>query len=84
MCKKGQKSFYIEEIYIDKKYRNSGVGLKLFEFIENYAKQNNCDLLETTAVSKDYEKLLNFYIKKLNMNFWSANLIKKLQHIIDF
>lgn len=76
--KKGQKTFYIEEIYIDKNFRNLGVGQQLFDFIENYAKENACEFIETTAVSKDYEKLLSFYIKKLDMNFWSASLIKKI------
>lgn len=76
--KKGQKSFYLEEIYIDKKYRNKKIGTKLFNFIENYAQKIGCEIIETTAVSKDYQKLLSFYIDKLNFNFWSASLIKKL------
>lgn len=76
--KKGQKSFYLEEIYIDKKYRNKKIGTKLFNFIENYAQKIGCEIIETTAVSKDYRKLLSFYIDKLNFNFWSASLIKKL------
>lgn len=78
LFKKGQKSFYIEEIYINQNYRNKNIGKALFEFIEQYAKSLNCEILETTAVSKDYEKLLNFYINKMNMQFWSANLIKQI------
>lgn len=76
--KKGQKSFYLEEIYISPQYRNKNIGKALFEFIEAYAKDLNCEILETTAVSKDYEKLLKFYINKMDMKFWSANLIKKI------
>jgi len=76
--KKGQKSFYIEEIYLMPQYRNKNIGSKLFTFIQNYAKSLGCEILETTAVSKDYESLLNFYINKMDMKFWSASLIKKL------
>ena len=77
-CKQGEKSFYIEEIYIEKKYRNKKIGLALFKFMENYAISNGCSLIETTAVSKDYLKLLSFYINKLDMKFLSASLFKKL------
>ena len=76
--KKWTKSFYLEEIYISPEFRNKDIGKLLFEFIENYAKQLKCKILETTAVSKDYKRLLNFYIEDNNMEFWSANLIKKL------
>ena len=74
----GDKSFYIEEIYIREEFRDKEIGSKLFKFIENYAKSLNCTILETTAVSKDYKKLLKFYINNHDMEFWSANLIKKI------
>ena len=76
--KKGQKSFYIEEMYIKPQYRNKRIGTLLFNFIQDYAKSLGCELLETTAVSKDYEALLNFYINNMNMEFWTASLIKKI------
>lgn len=76
--KKGQKSFYLEEIYIKPEFRNKKLGDKMFSFIQDYAKSISCELLETTAVSKDYKKLLKFYIDKQDMQFWSANLIKKI------
>lgn len=79
MYKSGTKSFYIEEIFVEKNYRNNNLGQMLYNFIENYAKENNCEIIEVTAVSKDYKKLLSFYIEKLNMNFWSASLIKNLK-----
>ena len=47
--KKGQKSFYIEEMYLKPEYRNKSIGSLLFDFIQNYAKSLNCDLMETTA-----------------------------------
>ena len=76
--KKGDKSCFVEEIYVAKKYRCFGLGQKIFRFIENYAKNEDCSTVELCAVSKDYSKLLSFYIDKLGMAFWSANLFKKL------
>lgn len=76
--KKGDKSFYIEELYIDRPFRNNEIGRTLYRFMENYAKENGCDLIETTAVSKNYKSLLSFYIDQLDMEFWSAEIIKKL------
>ena len=76
--RKNEKLFYIEEMYVVKNKRNLGVGIKLFQFLEDYAKTNGANIIELNAVSKDYNKLLNFYIKKLNMNFLSAYLYKKI------
>lgn len=78
LFRKGQKAFYIEELYIDKSYRNKDIGQMLFLFMEKYAKENGCDFIETTAVSKNYKSLLSFYIDKMDMEFWYAELIKKL------
>lgn len=76
--KKGEKSFCLEEIYIDKNFRQNGVGEKLLAFMETCAKREGCTLFETTAVSKDYKRLLSFYIEKSGMDFWYAQLIKKI------
>lgn len=76
--KKGEKLFYLEEMYILPEYRQNGLGGKLFEFLEDFAKKNKCNVIECNAVSKDYASLLNFYIQKHNMEFFSAYLYKKL------
>lgn len=75
---KNDKIFYLEEIYISKEYRNKKVGSKLINFLVEYAKSNGCKYFETCAVSKKYKKLLKFYIKKVDMQLYSARLIKKL------
>lgn len=78
MFKKGQKSFYIEELYVSKSFRNKNIGKMLYDFIESFAKENGCNIIETTAVSKNYKALLKFYIEKSDMCFWSASLVKQL------
>ena len=74
-----EKCFYIEEMYVSKNFRNNGVGGKLFAELEKYAKENKADFIELSATSKDYKKLLSFYIEKLNLTFWSAQLYKRLK-----
>jgi len=78
-AKKEDKYFDLAEIYILPKFRNFGIGEKLYNFIETYAKENLCKTIRLNAVSKDYKKLLSFYIDKLNMAFWSAFLIKYIK-----
>lgn len=76
--KKDDKIFYLEEMYVDSSKRNMNIGKMLFEFLENEAKKNGASVIELNAVSKDYKKLLKFYLDDLNMNFLSAYLYKKL------
>ena len=76
--KKGQNTLYIEEIFVKKEYRSHNIGQKLFTFAELYAKENNCSFIEVSAVNKNYNKIISFYIDKLNMTLWSAHMIKKI------
>lgn len=76
--KKDDKIFYLEELYVKKQFRNKHIGTKLFEYLEQYAKDNHCKGIELNASSKDYKKLLHFYIDELGMSFFSAFLYKKL------
>lgn len=71
----GSKCFDIDEIYVTKGYRNKGIGQKLFEMIEEYVK-NKCEYLTLATSTKNYKKILHFYIEELGMNFHSAFLIK--------
>ena len=74
----GDKYFYLDEIYVAPEFRSLGVGKKLYAYLEDYAKQNGAKTIRTNAVSKNYVKLLNFYINELGMDFWSAFLVKKI------
>ena len=76
--KQGEKYFELDEIYIVPNFRNKGIGRQMFEFVENYAKQNFCKSLRLNAVSKNYQSLLKFYIEYMQMNFHSAYLVKPL------
>lgn len=74
---KGTKCFEINEIYVKEKYRSLGIGKALFEYIENYYKQN-VDYITLSTATKNYKSILHFCIEKMDMNFWSAKLFKKI------
>lgn len=75
---KGDKYFYLDEMYVVPRMRCHGVGKMLFQFLEENAVLNNAKTIRLNAVSKDFVKLLNFYINVLGMDFWSAYLIKQI------
>lgn len=77
-AKKGNNVLWIKELFVLPTFRKNGVGKLLFDFAENYAKENDCKTMRVNAVSKDYKKLLKFYIEKLGMDFCSALLIKNI------
>ena len=72
----GDKFFYVEELYVLPEYRNQGIGRKLFSLLEEEVKDKVTCITLSTA-TKDYEKILKFYAKDLNMTFNSAFLFKK-------
>lgn len=76
--KNGDKLYFLDEIYIKKEYRSNGIGSLLFKKCEEYAKENGAKYFELTTATKDYEKMFNFYIKMMGLEYWSAQLIKKL------
>ena len=72
----GTKCFMVDELYVLPEYRNQGIGHMLFQTLENEAnKQAQCLALNTST--KDYHKILHFYVEELDMNFHSAFLFKK-------
>lgn len=70
--------FEIDEIYVKPEYRDKGVGSKLYEYVENDVK-NKTDLVLLSTATKDYKKILHFYIDELGLTFWNARLYKRLK-----
>lgn len=73
----GSNCFMIDEIYVIPSYRSKGVGKELFKLMENEIKES-CDYITLSTSTKDYKKILHFYVDELDMNFHSAFLIKDL------
>ncbi|MBR2895455.1 MAG: GNAT family N-acetyltransferase [Oscillospiraceae bacterium] len=70
--------FEIEELYVVPAHRSEGIGRKLFCFVEQEMKSQGMEFLMLSTATKDYKKILHFYIEELGMDFWSARLFKKL------
>jgi GNAT superfamily N-acetyltransferase len=75
---KGASVFEIEEIFVRKDYRCRGIGTLMFNAIEEKIKNEGTSFITLTTSTKDYKKILHFYIDELGMTFWHARLFKEL------
>jgi len=57
---------FIENVIIDEKYRNKGIGKKLMEMVIEYAKENNC--YKVTLQSGIKRKDAHKFYKKIGFN----------------
>lgn len=74
----GTPYFEIEELYVVPDCRSKGVGGALFRFVEQSVKAEGIGFLMLSTATKNYKRILHFYIDELGMDFWSARLFKKL------
>lgn len=72
----GSKCFRIDEIYVLPEYRNKGIGKHLINLIQEKVK-NECEYTVLSTSTKDYNKVLKFYVEDAGMEFHNAFLIKK-------
>lgn len=70
--------FEVEELYVIPEFRNQGAGRALFQFAEQELKAEGIAYMLLSTATKNYQKILHFYIDELGMDFWSARLFKKL------
>ena len=72
------RCFEVEELYVIPECRSTGVGKALFRYAEEHAQKDGVEFLMVATATKDYKRILHFYIEELGMDFWSARLFKKL------
>ena len=70
--------FEIEELYVVPGCRNEGIGRALFLFAEQAVREAGIEFIMLSTATKNYKRILHFYIDELGMDFWSARLFKKL------
>ena len=77
VLRKGERYFELEELYVLPARRSQGVGRALFRAAEEALRGETRMLLLSTA-TKDWRRILHFYIEELGMDFWSARLFKEI------
>ena len=73
----GEECFELDELFVLPAYRDSGIGKSLFSLIEKEAKKRVRYLTLGTA-TKDYSRILRFYLESNEMTFHSAFLFKEI------
>lgn len=74
----GETYFGIEEIYVIPAKRSLGVGKALMDFVKNIAKTEGYKYVFLTTSTKNWNKILDFYVNKCDMTFYCASLVEKL------
>ena len=74
----GTTFFEIEELYVTPEHRSEGIGKKLFSFAEQTVQTEGISYLMLSTATKNYKRILHFYLDELGMDFWNARLFKKL------
>ena len=74
----GGKCFYLDELYVLPQYRSHGTGKRLFDAISAEAAEQ-ADFLCLATSTKDYKRVLKFYVEDGKMDFHDAFLTKKLK-----
>ena len=74
----GTHCWEIEELYVIPELRSRGIGRQLYEYAENAAKSDGAEFIFLSTATKDYKRILHFYIDEMGMDFWTARLFKKL------
>ena len=74
----GTAFFEIEELYIVPDHRSEGIGRVLFGYAEQTIASEGIGYLMLSTATKNYKRILKFYIEEKGMNFWNARLFKKL------
>lgn len=77
VLKKDTPFFELEELYVVPERRSQGVGRELFSFAEE-ALGGEAEWVLLSTATKDWKRILHFYIEELGMDFWSARLFKKI------
>jgi GNAT superfamily N-acetyltransferase len=73
------KAVYVDDLITDKNSRGKGYAGKLFDWLVNFAKENNCDSLHLDSGTKpERYDAHRFYLKK-GMNITSHHFALKLK-----
>lgn len=75
--KKDEPYFCVNEIYVKPAYRSKGIGKELFAYLKSHLTDEK--YIAVPTATKDYKRILHFYIEEIGLEFWSAYLCQKLR-----
>ena len=73
----GTPYFEVEEICVVQEKRSRGIGEALFRYMENAVK-GEAEYIVLSTATKNWKAIFHFYLDELEMQFWSAQLYKKI------
>ena len=79
VMKDGEAYFGIEEIYVKSDKRCLGLGKDLMDYAKRYAKENGYKYIFLCTSTKNWNKILDFYVNKCDMTFYCASLVERLE-----
>ena len=74
----GDRFYEITELYVLPEFRSRAIGRAMFGLAEEKAKKEGIEHIFIATSTKDYRRVLEFYVDRCGMSFWSATLDKKL------
>lgn len=74
----GAKCFEVDGLYVLPQYRSLGIGKELYSRVENSVR-THCSYMTLATSTKDYKRILKFYVDELGMTFHSAFLFKNME-----
>ena len=77
-CRKGERYYDLEMLYVSPNHRGKGVGKALCEAELCRARSLGVRQMRLTAVNRDWKRLLHLYIDELGFEFWTATLYRDL------
>lgn len=77
-CRKGERFYDLEMLYVSPNHRGKGVGKALYEAELCRARSLNVSQIRLTAVNRDWKRLMHLYIDELGFAFWTATLYHDL------
>lgn len=78
VMKQNTPYFEVEELYVRPYCRSQGIGAALYQFAESCVRAE-ADYITLTTATKDWKKILHFYLEELGMEFRSARLFQKIE-----
>ena len=74
----GSRCFDVDELYVLPQYRSGGIGGELYRRLREEAARE-ADYITLVTSTKDYRRIMKFYVEELGMDFHDAFLFQRIK-----